>query len=141
MSQDRQFCRRTRREFVWEAGAGFGSVALCGMLGNDLARVARANDQGATAPGTNSQGAAPLPAFRGPMAPKKPHFDAPAKAVIFLFMYGGPSHIETFDYKPKMYDLDGQTIPVKTFGRGGHRNQGRAVGPKWKFQQYGQCGK
>ncbi|MFM8224445.1 MAG: DUF1501 domain-containing protein, partial [Planctomycetaceae bacterium] len=85
MSQDRQFCRRTRREFVWEAGAGFGSVALCGMLGNDLARVAGANDQGA-----NDPGAAPLPAFKGPMTPKKPHFDAPAKAVIFLFMYGGP---------------------------------------------------
>jgi hypothetical protein len=56
-------------------------------------------------------------------------------------MYGGPSHIETFDHKPKMYPLDGKTIAVKTFGRGGHRNQGRIVGPKWKFKQYGQCGK
>src|SRR5438105_14452239 len=56
-------------------------------------------------------------------------------------MYGGPSHIDTFDYKPSMKGMDGKTIEVKTFGRGGHRNQGRVVGPKWQFKQYGQCGK
>ncbi len=56
-------------------------------------------------------------------------------------MYGGPSHVDTFDYKPKLYPLDGKTIPVKTFGRGGTKNEGRVVGPKWKFKQYGQCGK
>ena len=56
-------------------------------------------------------------------------------------MYGGPSQVDTFDYKPKLYALDGKTIPVKTFGRGGKKNEGRVVGPKWKFQQYGQCGK
>src|SRR5262249_51651949 len=49
--------------------------------------------------------------------------------------------VDTFDYKPKLYPLDGKTIPVKTFGRGGHKNEGRAVGPKWKFQQYGKSGK
>ena len=56
-------------------------------------------------------------------------------------MYGGPSQIDTFDYKPTMYGMDGKTIEVKTFGRGGHKNQGRIVEPKWKFKQYGQCGK
>ena len=56
-------------------------------------------------------------------------------------MYGGPSHVDTFDYKPELYPLDGKTIAVKTFGRGGKKNEGRVVGPKWKFQQYGQCGK
>ena len=66
---------------------------------------------------------------------------AKAKSVIFLFMYGGPSHIDTFDYKPELYGLDGKTVPVKTFGRGGKKNEGRVVGPKWKFKQYGQCGK
>ena len=64
-----------------------------------------------------------------------------AKSVIFLFMYGGPSHIDTFDYKPAMVGMDGKTIDVKTFGRGGHKNQGRIVEPQWKFKQYGQCGK
>ena len=56
-------------------------------------------------------------------------------------MYGGPSHIDTFDYKPDMYGMDGKTMDVKTFGRGGKRNQGRIVEPKWKFKQYGECGK
>ena len=56
-------------------------------------------------------------------------------------MYGGPSQVDTFDYKPSMYAMDGRTVNVRTFGRGGHRNQGRVVGPKWNFKQYGQCGK
>ena len=56
-------------------------------------------------------------------------------------MYGGPSHVDTFDYKPEMYGRDNQTVKVKTFGRGGHRNEGRIVEPRWQFQQYGECGK
>ena len=56
-------------------------------------------------------------------------------------MYGGPSHVDTFDYKPDLYPLDGKTIQVKTFGRGGHKNEGRVVGPKWTFKPHGQSGK
>ena len=56
-------------------------------------------------------------------------------------MYGGPSHMDTFDYKPKMYGMDGKTVEVKTFGRGGKKNGGRIVEPRWKFKQYGECGK
>jgi hypothetical protein len=125
----RQFCRRTRREFLWETGGSFASAALTAMLSQDgfLARQAVAAD-GQTR-------------LANPMAPKQPHFTAKAKSVIFLFMYGGPSHVDTFDYKPNLYPLDGKTIEVKTFGRGGHRNQGRIVGPKWEFHQFGQCGK
>ncbi len=78
--------------------------------------------------------------FANPLSPKPPHFAPKAKSVIFLFMYGGPSHVDTFDYKPILYKLDGQTIPVKTKGRGGSKNEGRVVGPKWKFKQYGQSG-
>ncbi len=70
-----------------------------------------------------------------------PNGPAKAKSVIFLFMYGGPSQIDTFDYKPNMVGMDNKTIAVKTFGRGGHRNEGRIVEPRWKFKQYGQCGK
>jgi hypothetical protein len=79
--------------------------------------------------------------YVNPLEPKQPHFDAKAKSVIFLFMYGGPSHIDTFDYKPKMYGMDGKTVEVKTFGRGGRKNGGRIVEPRWKFKQYGECGK
>ena len=63
-----------------------------------------------------------------------------AKSVIFIFCYGGPSHVDTFDYKPELYKYDGKTIAVKTKGRGGDKNEGRVVGPKWKFRQYGECG-
>ena len=119
----RQFCGRTRREFLWDIGGGFGAVALSSLLAKD-----------ATAADT-------LPKFVNPLAPRKPNYAGKAKSVIFLFMYGGPSQVDTFDYKPKLYPLDGKTIDVKTFGRGGHRNQGRVVGPKWQFKQYGQCGK
>ena len=55
-------------------------------------------------------------------------------------MYGGPSHIDTFDYKPAMKGMDNKTIDVKTFGRGGHKNQGRIVETRWEFAQHGQCG-
>jgi hypothetical protein len=117
------FCRRTRREFLWEAGAGFTGLALTGLLDGD---------------GFFSRAAA---AEANPLAPKPAHFPGKAKSVIFLFMYGGPSQVDTFDYKPDLYELDGKTIPVKTFGRGGKKNEGRVVGPKWEFVQYGQCGK
>jgi len=126
MHARQQFCGRTRREFLWESGAGFGAVALSGLLGHGFFAKTRAAD---------------APQFVNPMAPRPPHFAPKAKSVIFIFCYGGPSHVETFDYKPKLYPLDGKTIPVKTFGRGGHKNEGRVVGPKWEFKQYGQCGK
>jgi hypothetical protein len=79
--------------------------------------------------------------WNNPLSPKEPHFAAKAKAVIYLYMYGGPSHIDTFDYKSTMYGMDNKTIQVKTFGRGGHKNEGRIIEPRWKFKQYGQCGK
>ena len=46
-----------------------------------------------------------------PLAARQPHFPGKAKSVIFLFMYGGPSQIDTFDYKPRLYALDGQDDP------------------------------
>src|SRR5947199_4773586 len=124
----RQFCGRTRREFLWQTGGGFASVALAGMLGDDFfAKQAVAADG--------------LSKFVNPLAPKKPHFAAKAKSVIFIFCYGGPSHIDTFDYKPKMKGMDNKTVQVKTSGRGGIKNEGRIVEPRWEFRQYGECGK
>ncbi len=74
------FCGRTRREFLWEAGSAFTSVAMAGMLTADgfLARQAVAAD-----------GATP---FENPLRLRPAHFPPKAKSVIFLFMYGGPSH-------------------------------------------------
>jgi len=122
------FCGRTRREFLWQSGCGFGGAALAGMLGNDFFSRQTVAADGVTP-------------YVNPLAAKDPHFEPKARACIFLFMYGGPSHIDTFDYKPEMYGRDNQTIEVKTFGRGGHKNQGRLIEPRWKFKQYGQCGK
>ncbi len=122
------FCNRTRREFLWQAGAGFTGLGLVDLLSRDGFFSRKAD-------------AAELGKFVNPLAPRPSHFTGPAKAVIFLFMYGGPSHVDTFDHKPKLYPLDGKTIEVKTFGRGGKKNQGRVVGPKWNFKRYGQCGK
>ncbi|MEO2016901.1 MAG: DUF1501 domain-containing protein [Fuerstiella sp.] len=123
------FCGRTRREFLWQAGAGFTGLALTSMLDRDgfLGQQSVAADGAAD--------------WANPLAPKEPHFAPKAKNVIFFYCYGGPSHIDTFDYKPTMYGMDGKTIDVKTFGRGGHKNQGRIVEPRWKFNQYGECGK
>lgn len=121
------FCGRTRREFLWQSGAGFTGTALAGMLDADfLSKQTHAAD-GVTE-------------FRNPLAPKDPHFTPRAKNVIFLYMYGGPSHMDTFEYKPKMKGMDNKTVDVKTFGRGGHKNQGRIVEPRWDFKQYGECG-
>ncbi|MEC8778717.1 MAG: DUF1501 domain-containing protein, partial [Verrucomicrobiota bacterium] len=122
------FCNRTqRREFLKDIGGGFASLGLTGMLAQDgfFSSKAMAKGNG----------------FVNPLAPKNSAFPGKAKSVIFLFMYGGPSQVDTFDYKPDLYPLDGRTIKVKTFGRGGKRNESRVVGPKWKFRPYGQCGK
>lgn len=122
------FCGRTRREWLWEAGAGFTGVALAGMLEQGFF-----TQQALAADGETQ--------WKNPLAAKPPHFPAKAKSVIFLYMYGGPSQIDTFDYKPTMYGMDNKTVEVKTFGRGGHRNKGRIVEPRWQFKQYGECGK
>jgi Protein of unknown function (DUF1501) len=128
LSRRQNFCGRTRREFLWQTGAGFTGVALAGLLGDEFfARQTVAAD-----------GKTP---FANPLAPKPPQHDPAATSCIFLYMYGGPSHIDTFDYKPEMYGRDNQSVEVKTFGRAGHRNQGRLIEPRWQFQQYGECGK
>ncbi len=123
------FCGRTRREFFWQAGAGFTGLALTGCLEKDGFFASRA------------MASEPLAAPINPLHPRPAQFPPKAKSVIFLFMYGGPSHIDTFDYKPSMYPLDGQTVQVATKGRGGTKNEGRIIAPKWKFRQYGECGK
>ena len=124
----RNFCGRTRREFMWQAGGGFAGTALAGLLGNDFFQ-----QQEKTADGQAG--------WKNPLQPQDPHFAPKAKSVIFLFMYGGPSHVDTFDYKPDLIGMDNKSVEVKTFGRGGHKNKGRIVEPRWSFKQYGEPGK
>src|SRR5688572_30111152 len=85
-----------RRTFLTRLGGGLGSLALADLLWRDQARADNVN----------------------PLAARKPHFAAKAKAVIFLFMQGGPSHLETFDPKPLLRKLEGQPLPA-SFDTGG----------------------
>jgi len=82
------------------------------------------------------------PTSFNPLAPKPPHQPAKAKSVIFLFMAGGPSHLETFDPKPLLNKLDGQKRPAE-FGDIQYQNvnaQSRILGTKRTFKKYGQSG-
>jgi hypothetical protein len=112
-----------RRDFLRHAGAGFGSLALAALLADD--GLLAADDAPAD-----------------PLAPKKPHFDARAKRAIFLFMAGGPSHLETFDPKPELQRLHGEKLP-ESFGpvktrRGTDKN--RLLATKRTFKKYGKAG-
>src|SRR5690348_3161204 len=91
-------CPGSRREFLWQAGAGFAGLALTALLDQDgfFARHGFAADSP-----TN------------PLAPRQPHFATKAKSVIFLFMYGGPSSMDTWDYKPELQQRDGQTVDIE----------------------------
>ena len=81
----------SRREFLQRAGCGFGAVALAALT---------------------RESALSAPAPLNPVAAKLPHRAAQAKSVIFLFMEGGPSHLDTFDYKPLLNQLAGQQLPA-----------------------------
>lgn len=72
----------------------------------------------------------------GPLAAKQPHFTPRAKHVIFLCMQGAPSHVDTFDYKPKLIADAGKTAPAAAGGRG----QAKLMAPQWEFQRRGKSG-
>ena len=84
------FCGQTRREFIGNIAGGFASLALTGLLSTD----GFLDSQAVAADGVTP--------YLNPLTPKPSHFTPKAKRVIFLFMYGGPSHVDTFDYKPTL---------------------------------------
>ncbi|HXX95125.1 MAG TPA: DUF1501 domain-containing protein [Planctomycetota bacterium] len=113
---------RTRREFIQDAFCGFGSIALASILHQEalLAQDGVVN----------------------PLAPRPPHRNPQAKSVIFLFMSGGPSHLETFDPKPLLNRLHGQTRP-REFGEAKYQfisPNAKLFGTKRTFRPYGQSG-
>src|SRR5206468_12559459 len=84
-------------------------------------------------------------ALTNPMAPKPPHFGPRAKNIIYLFMAGGPSQLELFDYKPKLIDLNGQPIPQsytegKRFAFMGSSPGPKLLGTRRDFKRHGQSG-
>src|SRR5262249_9202958 len=118
----------SRREFLTRAGGGFGLLALAGIL----SRQARA-DQSAIG---NHQSA-----ITNPMAAKEPHFAAKAKSVIWLFMNGEPSQVDTWDYKPELGKRDGQELKGFDQNTGFFRDQvGPVMKTPFKFARQGQSG-
>ncbi len=105
----------TRRQMLQFSAAGFGQLALASLLNE--ARGVEAS----------------------PLAPKSTHFPAKAKRVIFLFMHGGPSQVDTFDYKPQLEKDHGKPLPFSK-PRVFSAQTGNLLKSPFKFQQYGQSG-
>src|SRR5262249_47051755 len=118
----------TRRDFLRRSGGGLGLLALAQMLGEGKL------------PGSPEAPPAPDPVV-GPLAPRAPHFPAKAKSVIWLFMNGGPSQVDTWDYKPELPKRDGQEFKGFDKNTGFFTDQ---VGPLMKspfaWQQHGRSG-
>ena len=110
----------TRRAALKQAACGFGGLALAGMC-------------------------ADAAAADNPLAAKAPHFPARAKRIIFLFMQGGPSHVDTFDYKPILAEKNGEQMPfddARTVANTGKKGTSqRVMKSPWKFQQYRESGR
>src|SRR5204863_312643 len=125
----------TRRHFFANSGVSLGSLGLASLLSDGklfaapetLASIALSDAARAM----------------NPMAPRQGHFPAKAKAVIFLFMAGGPSQLELFTPKPKLVEMDGQVIP-ESFVAGKRfaflKKDAKLLGTRRKFRQWGECG-
>jgi hypothetical protein len=115
---------------------GFGMIGLAGLLSNEaLASVATTTDS------ADAWKTALLDPARAahPLAARAPMFPAKAKRVIFLFMSGGPSHVDTFDPKPRLVDMNGQPLPFAKPSLE-RTKTGNLLASPWKFQKHGQCG-
>ncbi|MCA9081212.1 MAG: DUF1501 domain-containing protein [Planctomycetaceae bacterium] len=116
-------CRRfrpwslNRREWLWETALGAGGISLWSLL---------AGESLATAP-------------NDPFAPRETHFPPRAKNVIFLYMDGGPSQVDTFDPKPRLQAENGQPFKMKIQPTQ-FDNNGNTLGSPWKFSQHGESG-
>jgi hypothetical protein len=111
----------SRREVLCRIGGGFGAVALSSVF-------ADAGLLAASAAAVN------------PLAPKPPHFRSRARRLIFLFMNGGPSHVDTFDPKPALARYAGQPLPDRVRVATGRRNNGRLMPSPFRARRFGQSG-
>src|SRR5215203_4333767 len=106
-----------RRQLLQSSALGFGNLALAGLLSECAAREVSAS----------------------PLAPRPGHFAGRAKRVIFLFMHGGPSQVDTFDYKPLLRRDHGKPLPFKRPKVVSSETFNLLQSP-WAFKQYGQSG-
>ena len=136
-----EFRRPTsRREMIRQSACGFGSLALAGMM-------AKHNSVGGS--GVKFDGRITSDKdvkdqeIHSTLEPRKPMFAPRAKRVIFIFMQGGPSHVDSFDYKPELIKRHGQDIDFNgvRFGTFGNKSKRKLLKPLWDFKQYGEQGK
>ncbi|WP_169975245.1 DUF1501 domain-containing protein [Tautonia rosea] len=106
----------SRRGLLQTVSAGFGYLAFAGISAEAAARDA------------------------SPLAPRTPHFEPKAKRVVFLCMSGGPSHVDTFDYKPKLQADSGKELSVELPNAPGRSRYGTLLGSPWEFRQRGESG-
>ena len=109
----------SRREALCRMGSGFGMLSFASLMGESLAR-------------------ADTPAVQGVPSARIPNFKPKAKHVIFLFMNGGASQIDTFDYKPMLEKYNGQPLPGAIPDH--ERKTGNLMQSPFKFKKYGQSG-
>ncbi len=123
----------SRRQALKTAGCGFGYLALAGLA------------QASNSYANSLNSCLSTQSREDPLAPKVPHHAPKAKRIIFLFMQGGPSQVDTFDYKPMLAQRDGQQMPfddARTIANTGQRQSSqRIMKNMWKFTQYGQSGR
>jgi hypothetical protein len=119
---------QTRRHFFQQCGLGIGKMALASLLSEGLLRAGE-------------------PSGFNPLTPRSPHFPARVKNVVYLFMAGGPSQLELFDYKPKLQELNGLPIPDSylkgkrfAFMDSFTKQVPKLLGSRRKFARHGQCG-
>ncbi|MEX2215816.1 MAG: DUF1501 domain-containing protein [Phycisphaeraceae bacterium] len=122
-------CGITRRQSLAQMGNGFFGTAMAYMLAKDGLLGA--------SPASAAEAAGPLASIT---APRQPHFAPRAKACIFLYMVGGPSHIDTFDRKPKLTELHGKDYKVSASSAQSQKSGGKCKGSPFKFYQCGQTG-
>src|SRR5947208_1414756 len=110
----------TRRDWLRLSAGGFGFLALADLLNRSTsaAQPTRTSD---------------------PLAPRPPHFPPKARRVIFLFMHGGPSQVDTFDYKPLLQRDDGKPLPFAK-PRVVSSETGNLLRSPWKFAKHGRSG-
>ena len=115
------FCQTNRRQALKTLSCGFGYLAAASLAHEEAL-------------------AAQMP---NPLLARSPHFKPRAKRVIFLFMQGGPSHVDTFDYKPRLEQEDGQMVEfddARTLAKTKEIKKHRVYRNLWKFRQHGECG-
>jgi hypothetical protein len=113
----------SRRQVLCRIGGGFGALGLASLF----------HDAGLLA-------ATPTPAASNPVAPRAPHFPARAKRIIFLFMNGGPSHVDTFDPKPMLAKHAGEAVPESLQMKSGRKGNGKLMPSPFPARPYGQSG-